>query len=126
MYAVIPTKVEVREAPGRGRGVFATTAIPKGELIEMSPALVSSRADQKYIIRSFLKDHFFCSPKGEVLVSVGYGTLYNHADEPNMQIKVGEEAIWFFALRDIKAGEELTHDYGWPDSKWASVGGKKC
>jgi SET domain-containing protein len=45
--------------------------------------------------------------------------LYNHAANPNLYHRTaGRQRIEFVALRDIAAGEELTHDYGanyWAD-----------
>ena len=42
----------------------------------------------------------------------------NHSDDPNLAVKVlpkgigGKPRIWFVALRDVTAGEELCFDYG--------------
>jgi SET domain-containing protein len=42
----------------------------------------------------------------------GNGTQYiNHSCTPNIYIKVVNGRLLFFALRDIKPGEELTLDY---------------
>ncbi|HEU4538065.1 MAG TPA: SET domain-containing protein-lysine N-methyltransferase, partial [Polyangiaceae bacterium] len=44
---------------------------------------------------------------------LGYGSLYNHAREPNAMYVRKHEArsIAFFALRPIGAGEEITVSY---------------
>ena len=47
------------------------------------------------------------TPKSFNSISVGW--YLNHSREPNMRAE--PEGEYFFALRDIKAGEELTVDY---------------
>jgi SET domain-containing protein len=48
-----------------------------------------------------------------VLLFLGYGMLYNHSPEPNVQyVQHDAETIAFIALRDIEPGEELRIDYG--------------
>ena len=43
--------------------------------------------------------------------------IYNHSDTPNAEWTIdddNENYITFFATKDIKAGEEILHDYGTP------------
>ena len=48
-----------------------------------------------------------------VALLLGYGMLYNHSYEANCEyIQDGPRVITFVTLRDVKAGEELTIDYG--------------
>jgi hypothetical protein len=50
---------------------------------------------------------------GKLMLVLGYGMLYNHSADPNLfHRSAGRQLIEFVALRDIAAGEELTHDYG--------------
>lgn len=37
----------------------------------------------------------------------------NHSCDPNCETLQTQRAIWIMALRDIKAGEELTYNYGY-------------
>jgi uncharacterized protein len=60
----------------------------------------------------------------------GNGTHYiNHSCEPNSYMKVLYGHILFFALRDIKAGEEITVDYDstlHSDKKRCICGAARC
>jgi hypothetical protein len=49
----------------------------------------------------------------DAAIALGFGSLYNHSSRPNATyIKCFEDrAIDFVALRDIKAGEEITVFY---------------
>ena len=54
-------------------------------------------------------------------LQLGYGSLYNHSYEPNARYDDRAPATKVFtALRDIRAGEEITVNYGGePDSEAA-------
>jgi SET domain-containing protein len=67
-------------------------------------------------IDGLLRDYVFASSRqGKFLLVLGYGMLYNHSARPNLVHRTaGRLTLEFVALRDIAAGEELTHDYG-PD-----------
>lgn len=43
----------------------------------------------------------------------------NHSCEPNCEPDVGRGQIWIVARRKIRAGEELTYDYGYDLDHWA-------
>jgi hypothetical protein len=40
-----------------------------------------------------------------------FARLINHSCSPNCEIDISDGHIWIVALRDIKAGEELTYNY---------------
>jgi hypothetical protein len=107
-------KVKVREKSQiQGKGVFAVSAISKGEVVfikaghivdESSANALEARLGE-YCLQ--IDDHFFLCPTTpeEVLSTAIY---VNHSCEPN----VGPRGqVTFVALRDIQAGEELCHDY---------------
>ena len=60
----------------------------------------------------------------------GNGTHYiNHSCDPNAYMKTLYGHVLFFALRDIKAGEEITIDYEQtllPDSRRCHCGARNC
>ena len=96
----------------RGRGVFALRRFREGEVVETCPAIVLPDEEVDGLLRDYV---FSARQRGKVLLLAGYGMLYNHAAEPNLFHRTaGRLMIEFVALRDIAAGEELTHDYG-PD-----------
>jgi uncharacterized protein len=58
---------------------------------------------------------------GDVVLPLAYGVLYNHSADPNVEYVQDEPSvITFVARRRVRAGEELTIDYG--DEWWATRG----
>ena len=60
-------------------------------------------------------------------LALGFGSLHNHDNPSNMRYVADPEnlTLQFFAVRDIKAGEELTINYNaigggacWSDNNW--------
>ena len=45
-------------------------------------------------------------------VSWNFARFLNHSCDPNCQPRMVDNRIWFYALRAIQAGEELTYNYG--------------
>jgi SET domain-containing protein len=105
--------IEIRNARGKGRGVFARRAIRKGEEIERVPVLVMPAKDVKHgPDYTTLGVYCFHWERGKVAVALGYGSLYNHSYEPNARYEdVGGRTKLFVAIRDIAAGEEITVNY---------------
>jgi hypothetical protein len=112
----MPEGLEIKE--GRhGRGVFATRAFAQGDAVESSPTL-ELPGDQ---VVGRLGDYVFGSAddKDEVLLLLGFGMLYNHSADANVEYVQDEpRVITFLALRAIEPGEELTIDYG--EEWWAT------
>src|SRR3954452_11825939 len=66
----------------RGRGVSATRRFAKGEVIEACPTVEVAEGD----VTGRLNDYVFASvTDGDVLLVLGYGMLYNHSPNPNVQ-----------------------------------------
>jgi SET domain-containing protein len=105
-----------RYIPGKGRGVFATKAIKKGEIVEVAPAVPMAKKDvpegdppDGYVLDWDEKNN-----KRRYALVLGYIMLYNHSDTPNMSMDcdLREKTYTATAIRNIKAGDELTWDYG--------------
>lgn len=93
-----------------GRGVFATRPFTAGAIVEDAPC-VEIPADQ----HSPLIDYVFRSPNvGFHLLVTGYGMLYNHDEDANVEVDRSQcpARMLFRAVRDIEAGEELFIHYG--------------
>ena len=107
----------VKRSP-HGRGVFATRHFRKGQLVEVCPAVEVPASD----VVGRLDDYVYDSVKaGDSLIVLGYGMLYNHSADPNVEYDQQEPSrITYRALRTIEPGEELTIDYG--DDWWATRG----
>ncbi|MCE7793900.1 SET domain-containing protein [Salipaludibacillus sp. CUR1] len=109
--------VEVKQSPGKGRGVFTLKTFKKGELIEKTPVIIIPKNELRTILNTVLVDYFFQWGR-EGAVALGYGSLYNHSYKPNAVFILNREksCITFVALRDIAHGEEVTINYkGKPD-----------
>jgi SET domain-containing protein len=117
----------VRQTERMGRGVFASKAIGKGDLIERCPVIPLTKRDEKRVTGTILEDYLFAWGKGDkgTCVCLGLGSLYNHSLNPNAAFRPlkGAAVIDFVALRDIREGEQIFIDYGWEDKQYASFAG---
>lgn len=117
MKSIISSKVEIRSSGINKRGMFAKEDIAKGEIVYIKGGHILTRSElfSSSVINSYLpiSDDFFIgaiSPEEESCVK-----LYNnHSCDPNCGMH-GE--ITFIAIKDIKAGEELTVDYAFIDNE---------
>jgi len=107
-------KTEVRNSPIHGRGVFATADIAKDEIVLVKGGhVVNGKVLRETItpklgpVEIQIDDDLYIAPAtpDEREASMLYS---NHSCDANLGMR-GE--ITFIAIRDIKAGEELTHDW---------------
>jgi hypothetical protein len=111
-------KTEVRESRIHGRGLFATGYISKDEIVAIKGGHVVDRKTLHEAITPRLGsveiqigEHLFITPVTEEQRDLSM--LYcNHSCDPNLGVH-GE--ITFVAMRDIRAGEELTQDWAMTD-----------
>lgn len=100
-----------------GRGLFAVKPIKKGEIVAIKGGHVidwkTFKKHEKLIGASYLQiaDNFVLAPlkKSEVEKVMMF---LNHSCNPNVGVRGN---IIFVAMRDIKAGKELTTDYAMID-----------
>ena len=93
--------VEVKQSPIHGRGLFARAAIPRDTVLgvlKTKPA----KGDGPYVL--WLDDEG--EERYRVLCDLRY---INHHKKPNVAYY---EDLTVVALKNIKAGQELVHDYG--------------
>jgi SET domain-containing protein len=117
-------KTQLRDSKIHGRGLFATTDIAKNEIVAVKGGYIIDRKTlrEKIVprlgsVELQIDDDLFIAPiTGEERES---SMLYsNHSCDANLGIR-GE--ITFVAMRDIRAGEELTHDWATTDDDDYSV-----
>jgi len=94
-----------------GKGLFACVEIPKGEFIveytgEKIPTKVADALKTRYLFE--LDDDWTID--GESLSNIA--RYINHSCEPNAEAEIHDDHILISAIRDIKAGEEISIDYG--------------
>jgi uncharacterized protein len=117
-------KTEVRESKIHGRGLFAIADIGKNEIVAIKGGHIVDRKSLREEITPLLGpveiqiDHdLFIAPvtEEERELSMLYS---NHSCDPNLGVR-GE--ITFVAMRDLRAGEELTHDWAMTDDDDYSI-----
>jgi SET domain-containing protein len=110
-------KIYISESkiPKAGRGVFASVDIKRGETIEQCPVIEIPEHDASNINNSILVTYIYYlgENKDRMLLSLGFGSIYNHSDQPNAEYKEEHKnmAIDFIALNTIKKDEEITVNY---------------
>lgn len=116
------TYAMIQPSPIHGIGVFAIRDIPKGtrdifskemgEWIKVSRSEVDALpAHSKQLVEThclFDEEHYYLPDYGFKKLDIVI--FLNHADTPNI-ISVND-GVYFEAIRDIAAGEELLIDYG--------------
>lgn len=105
-----PTKVYLKEAEGKGMGVFACESIAAGEVIEQSYIKILDPDIER------LDTHVYTFPKWSRRVEYrflpfGYGVVYNHSDEANADWECDGTIMKIYATRDIKVEEECCITY---------------
>lgn len=121
-----PRGIRVAPSEEKGRGVFATRAFAKGDVVESAPVIVLPEKDQNMIHATLLNDYVY-GWGDTIAVALGYGSLYNHSWEPNLEYRKrqADALIDYVALRDIADGEELTINYSssYPEKAdlWANL-----
>jgi len=128
-------KIEVRTVNDR-RGVFCTSDIAKGELIEESHLILLDNNKWEECDEALIKYAFpwpelrpdwkdFCDEHGGILpvhatrptIVLGYGMIYNRSKNHNVDHKIEKKlfACYFTAKCDIKVDEELLLTAGDPE-----------
>ena len=111
----LSTLLEVRGSPVHGRGVFATKSIRKGtRIIEYTGKRIlwTDVPDDLDDPHTFL----FGLDDGIHVIDPAIGgneaRWINHSCQPNCEaIEEEDERVFIYALRDLRAGEEIFYDY---------------
>jgi uncharacterized protein len=116
-------KAAVEASPIHGRGLFAAADFGPGEIICVKGGYVFDRAVLGEIARTLgpaeiqIADDLFIGPR-ELDERQGGMIFSNHSCDPNIGI---QGQIVFVAIRAIRAGEELTHDWATTDDDDSSM-----
>jgi len=114
--------IEIQEHPQKGLICVATADIYSGELIERCPTikLPPGLMHELYEInagRLNIHDYLYsASHNGYSYWAMGYGGIYSHSSTPNAKWVIsfqpdGRDTIDIRAIKNIKKGEEITHNY---------------
>jgi len=121
-FSWINPKVERRDSPIKGRGVFARARIRKGEVVSVSGGFIVPEAEYNQLWKikpEFMRQYAIPIAEGFYLMTgeregeLETDDFYNHSCTPNCGFH-GQMMV--VAMRDIRPGEELTYDYAMTDS----------
>jgi uncharacterized protein len=110
-----------KSSPIHGMGGFARVDIPAGarvieyvgEKITKQESLARCEQNNEYIFA--LDDEQDLDGQ----VSWNPARFLNHSCEPNCEARLEGGCIWVIAIREIRAGEELTFNYGYDLADYA-------
>ena len=106
---------EVKPSAIHGMGVFARADIPaETRILEY----VGERISKKESLRRRKENNFFVfvvTNKFDLDGAVDWNParFINHSCAPNCEARMEDERIWIYAVRELRAGEELTFNYGY-------------
>ncbi len=117
------TRLGYSTIPQLGRGVFATTNIQAGELVERCPIVILEHRYKyhhdpqihRYLYTQRKCDCTDCKRHGPLMYMVlGYGMMYNHQKSPNTRWHFYHKQKYadVIASKFIKTGEEIFVSYG--------------
>jgi hypothetical protein len=96
-----------------GLGVYTNRDFNIEDIVEIAPVI---RVQTEYLFQenNILNDYIFRDPydNNYKIVALGFGSMYNHADEPNMKYYYQNGKMIYQAIKPIKAGDELFISYG--------------
>lgn len=113
----ISKKAAARESSIHGTGLFAVASITRGEVVCVKGGYIFNRQvlqampDWYRAAEIQIADDLFIGPLTQE-ERTGSMIFSNHSCEPNIGV---QGQIVFVAMRDIEAGEELTHDWATTD-----------
>jgi uncharacterized protein len=125
-------KAAVKTSPIQGRGLFAVEPIRKGEIVCIKGGSIFNRQRLHEVSQTLgpaeiqITKDLFIGPRTEE-EREGSMIFSNHSCEPNIGV---QGQIIFVAMREIDAGEELTHDWAMTDDDTyemdCNCGAKSC
>jgi SET domain-containing protein len=105
----------IMETEKSGRGVFTSIDLSSGDLIEICHVIEIPAVELPVIHKTVLHDYYFVwgEDNKSCAVALGFGSLYNHAIQPNADFILDFEnkTIEIMAITDIPAGNEITINY---------------
>jgi len=106
-------KIAFAKTPDTGLGVYSKESIRDGEVIEIAPLII---VDSDAMSVNNLDDYIFTinKEKDQYAIALGYGSIYNHSDDPNAEWNIDQEKeqLRIIAIKDIQEGQEINVSYG--------------
>lgn len=128
----------LKDTKARGRGVFCTQTVRKGEILETTPAILLNDAEARHTDKTILQDYVFeigsisaalrkrlrvKSTDDAHCVVMGILSYCNHDEEPNAEILWMESkgSLYYMlrAVKNIPKNVEIVTGYGdgWFDDR---------
>jgi hypothetical protein len=106
-------RLEIRDDPAKGRGIFAAAPIAAGTLIDAAPVIIVSASECKLLDQTILHDYYFRWDGDDGAVALGLVALCNHSRRPRARVRrnVADRTLDLVALVAIQPGDEVTIDY---------------
>lgn len=105
----------ITQSKEMGRELHAKREFKKGDLIFSCEILVLSEADTIKVNQTDLKYYTFTFNDKQDCLVLGDGEIFNHSDTPNVEYDLVDfndrKLMYFFAIKDIEANEQLFIDY---------------
>ena len=109
------SSIVFHSSPIHGTGGFARVDIPAGtRVIEYVGEIISKQESLERCERS--NEYIFAIDEERDLdgnVEWNPARFLNHSCEPNCEARLIDGRIWLVAIRDLRAGEELTFNYSY-------------
>jgi SET domain-containing protein len=112
-------RIQVRRSGVHGKGVYATTAIKRGEVVieYLGEVITWAEALRRHPHDPQDPDHtFYFHIDDSRVIDAKHGgnaaRWINHACSPNCEADEVDGRVFIKALRALKSGEELFYDYG--------------
>jgi SET domain-containing protein len=118
-------RIVTRRSPIHGNGVFAATAIPAGvRLVEYRGRVITQvQADRRYDGTSDSGHTFLFILNDDYVIDANFdgnaARWINHSCDPNCEAVIHEhdhdrrrDRVMIETIRPIRAGEEISYDYG--------------
>jgi len=112
--------VYYKDTGDRGRGVYTSKLLKKGDVIEVCPVILLPEHEIELIDKTNMFNYYFLWQHKQAAIALGYGSLYNHSFEPNAEYVMDfeGEVLIIRAIKNISAHDEITFNYnGDPDDK---------
>jgi SET domain-containing protein len=115
-----------------GQGLFATADIPQGtRIIEYTGEKISKRESLRRLAQGnvyIFQLNYRFAIDGQAPENLA--RYINHSCDPNCEADKIADHLWILALRDIKAGEEFTYNYGYKKENYlqypCTCGARNC
>jgi len=121
----------IRSSAIHAAGCYTTAPIRKGERVAeyTGPRLTKRKADKCY--DELPITYLFGLGDGSIVIDGHCMAMFiNHSCTPNCETEEIRGRVWIKAIRNIKAGEEITYDYclydGGDDEATCNCGAAKC